>query len=149
MAGGEDGSPAAAAPLLLLPAAREERRRRARCREGCPGCRVEEASKSRAGVPYLNFFYIWVVCLAAGQSGSIAHTFLPIVPGVTYPPPPLLSLGFLGRHARELQTERHPAAALEASAARASHLDVYVFVSCSTPNIIPYRLLYPIWAPYK
>jgi len=39
--------------------------RRRRCREGCPGCRLEEASKARPGVPYLNFFYIWVVCLAA------------------------------------------------------------------------------------
>ena len=80
--GGEEGSPAAAAPLLL-PAAREERsrmrrRRRRRCREGCPGCRLEEASKARPGVPYLNFFYIWVVCLAAGQSGPPAHTSLPL-----------------------------------------------------------------------
>ena len=77
--GGEEGSPAAAAPLLL-PAAREERSRmrRRRCREGCPGCRLEEASKARPGVPYLNFFYIWVVCLAAGQSGT-AHTFLSVV----------------------------------------------------------------------
>jgi len=86
MAGGEEGSPAAAV-ALLLPPAREERSssRRRRCREGCPGCRQEEASKARAGVPYLDFFYIWVVCLAAGQSGPPAHTSLPVVgfPGVT------------------------------------------------------------------
>lgn len=65
MAGGEDGT--AAAPLL---AAAGERR----CREGCPGCRVEEANKARAGIPYRNFLYIWVVCLVAGQS-SFAHPY--------------------------------------------------------------------------
>ncbi|CAO2162182.1 unnamed protein product, partial [Urochloa humidicola] len=36
-----------------------------RCGEGCPGCRLEEANKTSTGIPYLNFFYIWVVCLAA------------------------------------------------------------------------------------
>ncbi|XP_048550829.1 probable peptide/nitrate transporter At3g43790 [Triticum urartu] len=35
------------------------------CREGCPGCRLDEANKANAGVPYLNFFFIWVVCLCA------------------------------------------------------------------------------------
>ncbi|OQU86703.1 hypothetical protein SORBI_3003G131600 [Sorghum bicolor] len=52
MAGGEDGS--AAASSLLPP----ERRH-----EGCPGCRLEEANKTSTGVPYLNFFFIWIVCL--------------------------------------------------------------------------------------
>ncbi|CAO2207906.1 unnamed protein product [Urochloa humidicola] len=63
MAGGEDdGGSTAAAPLL---AAVGEGSRRRRCREGCPGCRLEQANKASAGVPYLNFFYIWVVCLVA------------------------------------------------------------------------------------
>jgi hypothetical protein len=52
MAGGEDGS--AAVSLLAPP----ERRH-----EGCPGCRLEEANKTSTGVPYLNFLYIWIVCL--------------------------------------------------------------------------------------
>ncbi|CAL4950418.1 unnamed protein product [Urochloa decumbens] len=62
MAGGEDDGGSAAAALL---AAAGEMSRRRRCREGCPGCRLEEANKASAGVPYLNFFYIWVVCLTA------------------------------------------------------------------------------------
>jgi hypothetical protein len=66
MAGGEDDGTASAA--LLLPPAAGERRR---CREGCPGCRVEEENKARVGIPYRNFFYIWVVCLVAGQSSFI------------------------------------------------------------------------------
>ncbi|CAO2184905.1 unnamed protein product [Urochloa humidicola] len=40
-------------------------RRARRWSEGCSGCRLEEANKTSTGVPYLNFFYIWVVCLAA------------------------------------------------------------------------------------
>ncbi|PAN31295.1 hypothetical protein PAHAL_5G410400 [Panicum hallii] len=36
-----------------------------RRREGCPGCRLEEANKTSTGVPYLNFFYIWIVCLTS------------------------------------------------------------------------------------
>ncbi|CAD6238841.1 unnamed protein product [Miscanthus lutarioriparius] len=56
-AGGESGPAAASAPLL----------RRRQCYEGCPGCRLDEANKTNTGVPYLNFFYIWVVCLAAGM----------------------------------------------------------------------------------
>ncbi|CAO2192897.1 unnamed protein product [Urochloa humidicola] len=62
MAGGEEDGSTAAAPLL---AAGEEMRRARRWSEGCPGCRLEEANKTSTGVPYLNFFYIWVVCLAA------------------------------------------------------------------------------------
>nr|CAB3476916.1 unnamed protein product [Digitaria exilis] len=53
MAGGEDGS--AAVPLL------GKKRRR----EGCPGCRLDEANKTATGIPYLNFFYIWIVCLTS------------------------------------------------------------------------------------
>uniref|UniRef100_A0A453MJ85 Major facilitator superfamily (MFS) profile domain-containing protein n=1 Tax=Aegilops tauschii subsp. strangulata TaxID=200361 RepID=A0A453MJ85_AEGTS len=48
---------AMAAPLLA-----EGRRV---CREGCPGCRLDEINKANTGVPYLNFFFIWVVCLCA------------------------------------------------------------------------------------
>ncbi|CAO2198267.1 unnamed protein product [Urochloa humidicola] len=64
MAGGEDEGSTAAEAVPLLAEGRSRRRRR--CREGCPGCRLEEANKASAGVPYLNFFYIWVVCLVAG-----------------------------------------------------------------------------------
>jgi hypothetical protein len=46
----------AAAPLLP---------RRKQHREGCPGCRLDEINKTKTGIPYLNFFYIWVVCLTA------------------------------------------------------------------------------------
>lgn len=62
MSGGESGPAAAAAavPLLQAPEGRTTK-----YYEGCPGCRLDEANKTRTGVPYLNFFYIWVVCLAA------------------------------------------------------------------------------------
>jgi hypothetical protein len=26
------------------------------------GCRLDDINKTKAGIPYLNFFYIWVVC---------------------------------------------------------------------------------------
>ncbi|KAL6626363.1 hypothetical protein ACP70R_030089 [Stipagrostis hirtigluma subsp. patula] len=58
MAGGEVGGAAAAAAAPLLGAKRK-------FHEGCPGCRLEESNKSKTGIPYLNFFYIWVVCLTA------------------------------------------------------------------------------------
>jgi hypothetical protein len=61
--GGESGLAAAAssAAPLLAPEARR------RFRQGCPGCRLDEVNKTNTGVPYLNFFYIWVVCLTAGM----------------------------------------------------------------------------------
>uniref|UniRef100_A0A0E0JH44 Major facilitator superfamily (MFS) profile domain-containing protein n=1 Tax=Oryza punctata TaxID=4537 RepID=A0A0E0JH44_ORYPU len=49
------GDAAAAAPLLVSAAGRRR----------CPGCRTEERCKADAGIPYLNFFYIWVVCLCS------------------------------------------------------------------------------------
>jgi hypothetical protein len=58
--GGMDGGEAAA-PLLLA-----TRTKRAR-REGCPGCRLEEANEANAGIPYRNFFYIWIVCLTSSE----------------------------------------------------------------------------------
>ncbi|XP_062196685.1 probable peptide/nitrate transporter At3g43790 isoform X1 [Phragmites australis] len=57
--GGESG--AAAAPLLLGGA------RSQHYYEGCPGCRLDQINKTKAGIPYLNFFYIWVVCLTAAM----------------------------------------------------------------------------------
>ncbi|CAO2192908.1 unnamed protein product [Urochloa humidicola] len=36
-----------------------------RRREGCPGCRLDEANMTSAGIPYRNFFYIWIVCLTS------------------------------------------------------------------------------------
>jgi hypothetical protein len=54
MAGGGGG---AAAPLL------EPRRKQ--YHGGCPGCRLDDINKTKTGFPYLNFFYIWVVCLTA------------------------------------------------------------------------------------
>ncbi|XP_044394433.1 probable peptide/nitrate transporter At3g43790 isoform X4 [Triticum aestivum] len=48
---------AAAAPLLA--------KGRRVCKEGCPGCSLDQTNKTNAGVPYLNFFYVWVVCLCA------------------------------------------------------------------------------------
>jgi len=33
--------------------------------EKCPGCRQEQKNDSHAGVPYLEFFYIWIVCLCS------------------------------------------------------------------------------------
>uniref|UniRef100_A0A0D9Y6T6 Uncharacterized protein n=1 Tax=Oryza glumipatula TaxID=40148 RepID=A0A0D9Y6T6_9ORYZ len=54
-AGGDD---AAAAAPLLVPAAAGRRRR-------CPGCRTKERCEAHPGIPYLNFFYIWIVCICA------------------------------------------------------------------------------------
>uniref|UniRef100_N1R392 Putative membrane protein n=1 Tax=Aegilops tauschii TaxID=37682 RepID=N1R392_AEGTA len=48
---------AVAAPLLA--------KGRRVCKEGCPGCRLDQINKTNTGVPYLNFFYVWVVCLCA------------------------------------------------------------------------------------
>ncbi|WVZ71579.1 hypothetical protein U9M48_020151 [Paspalum notatum var. saurae] len=59
MAGGENGP---AVPLLGTT------KRTAARREGCPACRLDEANSTSDGVPYLNFFYIWIVCLTAAAS---------------------------------------------------------------------------------
>ena len=63
MAAGERNESSAAVAAPLLAAARE----RKLCKEGCPGCRLDEINKSKTGIPYLNFFYVWVVCLCAGE----------------------------------------------------------------------------------
>ncbi|TVU22700.1 hypothetical protein EJB05_32417 [Eragrostis curvula] len=62
MAAGENGAAAAVAPLLGA---------RRKHREGCPGCRLDEINKSKTGIPYLNFFYIWVVCLTAWKTAKL------------------------------------------------------------------------------
>lgn len=56
-----DGGEAVAAPLLGTNSKR-------RSREGCPGCRLEEANNMSTGIPYRNFFYIWIVCLTSSES---------------------------------------------------------------------------------
>lgn len=43
------------------------------CQEGCPGCRLDETNESNTGIPYLNFFYIWIVCLTS--CGYLAPVF--------------------------------------------------------------------------
>ena len=63
--GGEDDDGSASAPLHQAGGAARGRRRQRH--EGCPGCRLDEANKADAGVPYRNFSYIWAVCLAAGE----------------------------------------------------------------------------------
>jgi hypothetical protein len=62
-AGGDDAAAAAAAPLLVSAAGRRRR---------CPGCLTEERCKADAGIPYLNFFYIWVVCLCSCKNSSLS-----------------------------------------------------------------------------
>lgn len=42
----------------------------------CPGCRLDEVNKISTGIPYLNFFFIWIVCLTAGESMSQLFLFL-------------------------------------------------------------------------
>uniref|UniRef100_A0A0D9UZP9 Uncharacterized protein n=1 Tax=Leersia perrieri TaxID=77586 RepID=A0A0D9UZP9_9ORYZ len=63
MAAGDKNDDEAAAAALLT-----QRRR-----EGCPGCKIEEKCKAEAGIPYLNFFYIWVVCLCAFDASCIQN----------------------------------------------------------------------------
>jgi hypothetical protein len=56
------------APLLLPRAAAAETTTTAKEKhyhKGCPGCRLDEANEGKTGVPLLNFFYIWLVCLVA------------------------------------------------------------------------------------
>uniref|UniRef100_A0A0E0C0T5 Uncharacterized protein n=1 Tax=Oryza meridionalis TaxID=40149 RepID=A0A0E0C0T5_9ORYZ len=57
-AGDKAGGDAATAAPLLVSAAAGRRRR-------CPGCRTKERCEAHPGIPYLNFFYIWIVCLCA------------------------------------------------------------------------------------
>uniref|UniRef100_A0ACD5WSF4 Uncharacterized protein n=1 Tax=Avena sativa TaxID=4498 RepID=A0ACD5WSF4_AVESA len=47
-------------PPLIVPARAVKLRK-----EGCPGCRLDEINETRTGIPYLNFFYIWVVGLCS------------------------------------------------------------------------------------
>jgi len=35
--------------------------------KGCPGCQLEEANQIRTGIPYLNFFYIWIIGLNSSK----------------------------------------------------------------------------------
>uniref|UniRef100_A0ACD5VM89 Uncharacterized protein n=1 Tax=Avena sativa TaxID=4498 RepID=A0ACD5VM89_AVESA len=32
---------------------------------GCPGCKLDEINNNKTGIPYLNFFYIGVICLCS------------------------------------------------------------------------------------
>jgi hypothetical protein len=68
MAGGE-----AAAPLLEKKAAVYH--------EGCPGCVVEQRKVLNPGVPYKQFFHIWIIIL-------VSSTYLPtklLLPSASYP----------------------------------------------------------------
>ncbi|GJN37979.1 hypothetical protein PR202_gb26984 [Eleusine coracana subsp. coracana] len=67
MAGGGSEDGGAAAPLLAA---------RRKHREGCPGCQLDEINKTKTGIPYLNFFYIWVVCLTASMPIQSLFPFL-------------------------------------------------------------------------
>jgi hypothetical protein len=77
MADGEAGE-VSSAPLLLPRTAAAEAKKHHH--KGCPGCRLDEANEGKTGVPLLNFFYIWVVCLVACEF-FIPDLWLP------YPPP--------------------------------------------------------------
>uniref|UniRef100_A0ACD5XHP9 Uncharacterized protein n=2 Tax=Avena sativa TaxID=4498 RepID=A0ACD5XHP9_AVESA len=35
------------------------------CKVGCPGCKQDEINNNKTGIPYLNFFYIWIICLCS------------------------------------------------------------------------------------
>jgi hypothetical protein len=43
----------------LLPQARGAKL----CKEGCPGCRLDEINNANTGTPYANLSYIWIVSL--------------------------------------------------------------------------------------
>lgn len=75
MADGEAGE--VSAPLLLPRAA--ETTTKKHYHEGCPGCRLDEANKGKTGVPLLNFFYIWLVCLVAGEFIPRLLLLLPVL----------------------------------------------------------------------
>lgn len=44
--------------------------------EGCPGCRVDRKKDSNPGLPYLEFFYVWIVTLCAALPISSLFPFL-------------------------------------------------------------------------
>lgn len=50
----------AAAPLLET-----EEKAAAAYREGCPGCAVDRRKALNAGVPYREFFHIWIIILVS------------------------------------------------------------------------------------
>jgi hypothetical protein len=37
----------------------------------CPGCQLDEVNKASNKVPYLNFCFIWIICLTASESLSL------------------------------------------------------------------------------
>lgn len=40
--------------------------------EGCPGCKQDRKKAASSGIPYREFFYVWIVTLCAGTHG-FAH----------------------------------------------------------------------------
>lgn len=38
--------------------------------EKCPGCRVDRWKATSTGMPYKQFFYVWLVTLSTGKSPS-------------------------------------------------------------------------------
>ncbi|RLN23043.1 hypothetical protein C2845_PM07G06690 [Panicum miliaceum] len=69
-----------------------------RRRVGCPGCRLDEANKTSTGIPYLNFFYIWVVCLTS-KGDNLSQQ--------TCSRPPAAAHHFAGRPTTNAQALRH------------------------------------------
>ncbi|PNT64233.1 hypothetical protein BRADI_4g26354v3 [Brachypodium distachyon] len=61
----------AAAPLLET-----EEKAAAAYREGCPGCAVDRRKALNAGVPYREFFHIWIIILVSCLSISSLFPFL-------------------------------------------------------------------------
>lgn len=69
MAGGS-GEVAAAAPLL------ETEEKVAAYHEGCPGCAVDRRKAANAGVPYKEFFHVWIIILVSCLPISLLFPFL-------------------------------------------------------------------------
>jgi hypothetical protein len=102
----------AAAPLLP---------RRKQHREGCPGCRLDEINKTKTGIPYLNFFYIWVVCLTACKKSLLISLSLSLTHISS------LFFGTLARHVPgEWILDRHPHPVLCVSLIASARVCTYV-----------------------
>ncbi|KAH7672072.1 hypothetical protein IHE45_09G029400 [Dioscorea alata] len=43
---------------------------------GCPGCKLEQQIEAKPGIPYLEFFYVWIITLCTALPISSLYPFL-------------------------------------------------------------------------
>ena len=55
-------------PLLLTKEDSGKKKEKYDYYENCPGCQVEKSKAENTNVPWLQFFFIWIITLASGNS---------------------------------------------------------------------------------